>query len=94
MDIAVEAHHLGAALHFDTHRYDGRFDFFNEVSKSDGTLGDFGGVGRRRVGRKAGLTQPVVPKVAPPTPRPATVARRTKRRAESARGHPDRTSLM
>ena len=31
---------------------------------------------------------------APRTPRPATVARRTRRRAESARGHPVRPNLM
>jgi hypothetical protein len=55
--IAIEAHRLGIGLHFDTHRYDGRFDLFNEVGKSDGTLCDFGSVSSRRKGRKAGLME-------------------------------------
>ena len=54
----VETHVLGAGLHLDPHRYDGRFDLFNEAGKAGGALCDFGGVGRG-VRPRAGLMERV-----------------------------------
>ena len=45
--IAVETHHFGTSIDFNSYGYDGRFDLRDQISKPHRALHAFRGVGRR-----------------------------------------------